>query len=134
MTTALDGLRVVDFSWGMPGAITTMVLADNGADVVKIEPPAGDPERAHPAFAQWHRGKRSRALDLATEDGVAEARDMALGADVLVQNWRPGVAERFKLGYDDLATDNHGLIYCAITGFGPRGPLSAAKGYEAIVG
>ena len=134
MTAALDGLGVLDFSWGLAGAMTTMVLADNGADVVKIEPPGGDPQRDQPAFAQWHRGKRSVVIDLATPDGRRRARDLAAGADVLVQSWRPGVAERLGLGYTSLAIDNPSLVYCDITGFGPRGPFSRIKGYEAIVG
>src|SRR4051795_7627075 len=98
MTTALDGLQVLDFSWGMPGALATMVLGDNGADVIKVEPPGGDPQRQMPAFAQWHRGKRSVVLDLKDADENARARELAAAADVLVQSWRPGVAERLGLG------------------------------------
>ncbi|HEY3941950.1 MAG TPA: CoA transferase [Acidimicrobiales bacterium] len=133
MTTALSGLRVLDFSWGLAGAITTMVLADNGADVLKVEPPTGDPQRAMPAFAQWHRGKRSLVVDLKTEAGQDDARRLAAEADVLVQSWRPGVAERLGLGYEQLVPSCPGLVYCSITGFGPRGPLAGVRGYEAVV-
>jgi len=133
MTTALDGLRVLDFTWGLPGAIATMVLADNGADVIKIEPPGGDPQRSMPAFAQWHRGKRSVVVDLKDDGGRARARALAAEADVLLQSWRPGVAERLGFGYADLAPANAGLVYCAITGFGPKGPLAGVRGYEAVV-
>jgi crotonobetainyl-CoA:carnitine CoA-transferase CaiB-like acyl-CoA transferase len=133
MTTALDGLQVLDFTWGLPGAIATMVLGDNGAEVIKVEPPGGDPQREMPAFAQWHRGKRSVVLDLKRADGKARARELAITADVLVQSWRPGVADRLGLGYAALAGDNSSLVHCSITGFGPRGPYSALRGYDGIV-
>jgi crotonobetainyl-CoA:carnitine CoA-transferase CaiB-like acyl-CoA transferase len=133
MTTALDGLRVLDFSWGLPGAITTMVLADNGADVIKVEPPEGDPQRSMSAFAQWHRGKRAIGVDLKDDVGRTRALELAAHADVLVQSWRPSVAEHLGLGYDDLAGQHPGLVYCAITGFGPLGPLAHLKGYDAVV-
>ncbi len=134
MTAALEGIRVLDFSWGLAGAITTMVLSDNGAEVIKVEPPGGDPQRAMPAFAQWHRGKKSVVVDLKTADGRDQARRLAGDADVLVQAWRPDVAARLGLGYDDLTPSHPGLVYCAITGFGPKGPLAHLKGYEAVVG
>jgi crotonobetainyl-CoA:carnitine CoA-transferase CaiB-like acyl-CoA transferase len=134
MATALEGLRVLDFSWGLSGALCTMVLADNGADVIKVEPPEGDPQRSMPSFAQWHRGKRGIVADLKTEPGLTKARGLAAECDVLVQSWRPGVAERLGLGYEDLAAANRGLVYCAITGFGPRGPLANLRGYDAVVG
>src|SRR6266508_1300816 len=133
MTAALEGLRALDFSWGLSGALTTMVLCDNGAEVIKVEPPGGDPQRAMPAFLMWHRGKQSAVLDLKTPAGGERARRLAGEADVLVQSWRPGVAERLGLGYEALADANPGLIYCAITGFGPRGPFAHLKGYEGIV-
>jgi crotonobetainyl-CoA:carnitine CoA-transferase CaiB-like acyl-CoA transferase len=133
MTTALEGLQVLDFTWGLPGAIATMVLGDNGADVIKVEPPGGDPQRDMPAFAQWHRGKRSVVLDLKHDDDRARARELALTADVLVQSWRPGVAERLGLDYAALAGDNPGLVHCSITGFGPHGPAASLRGYDGIV-
>jgi crotonobetainyl-CoA:carnitine CoA-transferase CaiB-like acyl-CoA transferase len=134
MTTALEGLRVLDFSWGLPGSLCTMVLADNGADVIKVEPPEGDPQRSMPSFAQWHRGKRGIVADLRSEAGLTRALELAAEADVLVQSWRPGVAERLGLGYEGLAAANAGLVYCAITGFGPHGPLADLRGYDAVVG
>jgi crotonobetainyl-CoA:carnitine CoA-transferase CaiB-like acyl-CoA transferase len=133
MTTALDGVRVLDLSWGLPGAVTTMVLADNGADVIKVEPPWGDPQRSMPSFAQWHRGKRSMVADLTDEAGRRRVRQLAARSDVLVRSWRPGVAERLGLAYGDLAPDNPALVYCAITGFGPKGPLAGLRGYDAVV-
>jgi crotonobetainyl-CoA:carnitine CoA-transferase CaiB-like acyl-CoA transferase len=134
MSGALDGVRVLDFSWGLAGAVATMVMCDNGAEVVKVEPPSGDPQRVVPAFAQWHRGKKSVAADLRTDDGRRQAGELADAADVVVLSFRPGVAETFGLGYAELSGRNPGLIYCAITGFGPKGRYANVKGYEAIVG
>jgi len=134
VSAVLDGLRVVDLSWGLAGAITTMVLADNGADVIKVEPRSGDPQRVEPAFAQWHRGKRSVVLDLKATEARRRVQELADGADVVVTGWRPGVAGRLGLGYEELAARNPGLVYCEITGFGPQGPWKGLKGYEAVVG
>ena len=130
---ACDGIRVLDFSRGMGGAIATMMLADNGADVIKIEPPGGAPERQQPAFLQWGRGKRSVALDLKTSKGVDAARKLAATADVLLENFRPGVADRIGIGYEALSKENPRLVYCSITGFGPKGPYRDVKGYDSIV-
>ena len=134
MAGALDGIRVVDLSWGLAGAVATMVMCDNGAEVVKLEPPGGDPQRALPAFAQWHRGKKSAVADLASDAGRRDAMSLAAEADVLVQSFRPGVAEGFGLGYEDLSMVNPRLVYCSITGFGPKGPYAHVKGYEQVVG
>jgi crotonobetainyl-CoA:carnitine CoA-transferase CaiB-like acyl-CoA transferase len=133
MAAALEGLRVLDLTTGLSGSIATMTLGDNGAEVIKVEPPAGDPGRSMPAFAQWNRAKLSVAVDLKTDAGQARVRALAAGADVLVASWRPGVAERLGLGYDDLAALNPGLVYCAITGFGPAGPLAGVRGYDGVV-
>ena len=130
---ACDGIRVLDFSRGMGGAIATMMLADNGADVIKIEPPGGAPERQMPAFLQWGRGKRSVVLDLKTSEGVEAARKLAATADVALENFRPGVADRIGIGYGELSKENPGLVYCSITGFGPKGPYRDIKGYDSIV-
>jgi crotonobetainyl-CoA:carnitine CoA-transferase CaiB-like acyl-CoA transferase len=134
MAGALDEIRVLDLSWGLAGAVTTMVLCDNGADVVKVEPPGGDPQRDVPAFAQWHRGKKSVVADLSSEKGRGAARGLALEADVLVHSLRPGKAASYSLGYDELAASNPRLVYCSITGFGPNGPYAHVKGYEQVVG
>jgi crotonobetainyl-CoA:carnitine CoA-transferase CaiB-like acyl-CoA transferase len=130
---ALAGVRVLEWSGGLAGALTGMVLSDNGAEVVKVEPPDGDSLRRVPAYAMWHRGKQGVIADLATADGRDRVRDLALGADVMIQDWRPGVAERRGLAYDRLAAENPRLVVCTITGFGPRGPWAHLKGYEAVV-
>ena len=133
MTAALEGLRVVDLSWGFAGAITSLVLADFGANVLKLEPPGGDGLRSQPAHALWNRGKKSIVVDLRSEGGRARARALAARADVLIETFRPGVAERLGLGYDGLALANPGLVHTSITGFGPRGPHAHLKAYDGIV-
>jgi crotonobetainyl-CoA:carnitine CoA-transferase CaiB-like acyl-CoA transferase len=130
---ALGGLTVVDLSWGLAGALASLVLADFGAEVVRVEPPGGDVLRKHPAFPFWGRGKKSAVLDLGSEGGRREARQLAERADVLLVGFRPGAAERLGLGYAELAMVNPGLIYTSITGFGTRGPYAHVQGYEGVV-
>jgi crotonobetainyl-CoA:carnitine CoA-transferase CaiB-like acyl-CoA transferase len=129
---ALDGLRVVDFSWWMAGPLATMVLADNGAEVIKVEPPAGDPARTLPAFQTWNRGKQSVVLDLKTDGDREVARKLIVDADVVVTSFRPGVAERLGIGYADVRALSPRAVYAAITGYGEDGPRSTLKGYEAL--
>ncbi|MEE9285343.1 MAG: CoA transferase [Dehalococcoidia bacterium] len=133
MPNPCEGLRIVDFTHSYPGALATMVLADSGAEVIKVEPPGGDPTRRHYASVMWHRGKKSAVLDLKTEGGRADARRLASQADVVIESFRPGVADRLGIGYDALAQSNPGLVYCSITGFGPNGPLAGVRAYEGIV-
>jgi len=130
---ALAGVRVLDLSRHFAGALTTMVLCDNGADVMMVEPPTGSPLRREPSFAMWARGKRSVLADVREPAGLTRVRELARDADVLVRDWRPGVAARLGLSHTSLSKDNPGLVSCAITGFGPVGPLAALKGYEAVV-
>jgi len=130
---ACEGLRVLDFSTWMAGPLATMILADNGAEVIKVEPPDGDPARAMPAFQAWNRGKKSVALDLKSEDGQQRAFDLAREADVIVTSFRPGVAERLGLDYVKVRKKNKRAVYASITGYGGEGPLSHLKGYEALV-
>ena len=133
MPRPCESLRVIDFSQSHPGALAAMVLADAGAEVIKIEPPSGDPTRSHYASLMWHRGKKSVILDLKTDEGLANARRLATTADIAIESFRPGVAHRLGVGYQTLAKDNPGLIYCSISGFGSQGPLAKIKGYEGIV-
>ena len=102
MGGALDGLRAVDFSNTLTGAHISQLLADFGADVVLVEPPGGNQLRAQPAWPFWARGKRSVVLDLKNDDDASAAHALATQADVVVETWRPGVAERLGLAYDDL--------------------------------
>ena len=130
---ALAGLRVLDFTSGFAGAIATMVLSDNGAEVIKVEPPRGDVTRAQPAHVMWHRGKKSVVLDLKRPEASATAVALAREADVVVESMRPGVADRLGIGQEALRAVNPGLVYCSITGFGSRGPDRFIKGYEGSV-
>ncbi len=133
MPQVFEGLRVIDFSSGMAGSIATMVMADNGAEVVKVEPPTGDPFRSLPAWRQWHRGTKGVVLDLQTEVGVEQAQRLAASGDVIVQSFRPGVPDGLGIGYETLSASNPGLIYCSITGFGQKGPYANYKDYDALV-
>lgn len=133
MTTACAGLTVLDFSQGMAGALATMILADNGAEVTKVEPPEGDRSRAEPGFLMWNRGKQSVVLDLDRAEDRGVAGQLARDADVVVESFRPGVADRLGIGYSVLAAASPRLIYCSISGFGPNGPDRDLQGYEAVV-
>ncbi|MDE2932435.1 MAG: CoA transferase [Chloroflexota bacterium] len=133
MPELLDDLRVLDLSEGPIGGITTMVLADFGADVVKVERPGGDPWRAVANAPMWLRGKRSAVLDLKTDDGRESLARLAEGADVVVMSGRPGKAKELGADYETLSAINPALVYCAITGFGPEGPYAGYPGYEAVV-
>lgn len=138
----LTGVRVADFSRVLAGPYATMMLADFGADVIKIESPAGDDTRAwrppvddageSTYFGAVNRNKRSVVCDLATPDGLATARRLASTADVVVENFRPGVMERFGLDERALRETNPRLVFCSITGFG-RDAGAALPGYDLLV-
>ena len=140
---ALDGLRVVDLSRVLAGPLCTQMLADHGADVVKVEPPAGDETRTFGPpfdasgdaayFSAVNRGKRSIALDLSKPEGRAIVERLLADADVLVENFLPGTMERWGLGYAALAERHPRLVYCSISGFGDDGPLGGLPGYDAVL-
>ena len=127
------GLRVVDLSTTLTSATVSGFLADFGADVVAVEPPGGSPLRTQPAFPFWGRGKRSIALDLPRPPTPRWRGRSRRGADVVIETFRPGVVERFGLGYDDLAPVNPRLVYASVTAFGRTGELADVKGYEGLV-
>ncbi len=133
MAGVLQGLKVLDLSWGIPGPVASMLLADNGAEVTKIEPPGGDPFRALHGYKVWNRGKRSAVLDLKT----AEDRDRVLAlvktADVLIESYSPGVTKELGIDYDTLAEINPRLIYCSITGYGDSGKHADRPAIDALV-
>jgi len=124
---------VVDLSVTLTGAHATQLFADFGAEVVMVEPPGGSPLRGQPAFPFWARGKSSIELDLKDAKDAEVARGLAANADVVVETWRPGVAERLGLGYEQLREANPRLVYGSVTGFGRSGPLSQVAGYEGVV-
>ena len=133
MTQLFDGITVLDFSQGMAGSVATMVMSDFGAEVIKVEPPGGDPYRAQPASLLWNRGKKSVVLDLETEADRKQARALARSADAVVESFVPGDAAAFGVDYETLKADNPGLVYTSITAFGDSGPYARYRPYEAIV-
>jgi crotonobetainyl-CoA:carnitine CoA-transferase CaiB-like acyl-CoA transferase len=142
VTGPLAGLRVLDFTWFLAGPYATMILADLGADVVKVESPGrGDPSRqAGPFiaglsayFLSINRGKRSVVLDLKTEAGRAQAAQLAARADVLVENFVPGTMARWGLDYAALESAIPRLIYVSCTGFGQSGPRAPQPAFDLIV-
>jgi formyl-CoA transferase len=137
---ALAGIRVLDVTQVMAGPFCGMILADLGADVVKVEPPAGDSTRQmpgavgtdSPSFNAVNRGKRSIVLDLKTREGRDACVRLARSTDILIENYRPGVMEALGLGYDALAQIHPGLIYASISGYGQTGPDHARGGFDLI--
>ena len=124
MATALEGLRVLELGSGAAAGIAGMVLAESGAEVVKIESPEGDRDRDRPGFAVWHRAKKSATLDLADAGDRDRFLDLARAADGVVEALRPSVAERLGVDYNTLHRLNDQLVYASITGFGEAGPLA----------
>ena len=134
----LAGVRVLDFSHVIAGPLATFYLAQMGADVVKIEKPAGGDvlrrsERGPSAFLSLNGGKRCVALDFRTEEGRAEILAMARDADVFVDNFRPGSLERHGLGYEAIRAVNPRIVYCSISGFGRTGPWADRPAYDHVV-
>jgi crotonobetainyl-CoA:carnitine CoA-transferase CaiB-like acyl-CoA transferase len=139
----LAGVRVLDLTRHMTGPYATVMLSDFGADVIKVESvPFGDPSRRTGTafqdgesglFLIWNRGKRSIAVDMRTPDGVAAVKRLAKSCDVLIENYRPGVADKIGLGYDELSKVNPGLIHVSISAFGASGPRSLDPGTDPVV-
>jgi CoA:oxalate CoA-transferase len=139
---ALDGVRVLDFTAVMAGPYCTRLLADVGADVIKVEAPEGDMIRPPPGpfagwrsayFGQLNAGKRSLVLDLKKPEALEVARALARCSDVVVENFRPGVMRRLGLGYETLSAENPRLIYCSISGYGQSGPAADKPAYAPII-
>jgi crotonobetainyl-CoA:carnitine CoA-transferase CaiB-like acyl-CoA transferase len=132
MAGVFDGLRVLDASWGIAGPMTTMLLADNGARVTRIESPRADPVPPHTASRVWNRGKRRATLDLHTDEGRDTFRALAAAADVVVESFPPGATTRLGIDHAILAAANPRLITCSITGY-TRGHDRDRPGYDALV-
>jgi crotonobetainyl-CoA:carnitine CoA-transferase CaiB-like acyl-CoA transferase len=138
--TLLDGIVVLDTTQVMAGPYCAMLLADMGARVIKVEPPAGDSTRSmagargsdSPAFNAVNRGKHGIVLDLNQEKGRAVFKRLARLSDILVENYRPGVMAKFGLDYEGLRTENARLIYASISGHGQSGPWSSKGGFDLI--
>jgi crotonobetainyl-CoA:carnitine CoA-transferase CaiB-like acyl-CoA transferase len=141
MTSALDRVRVLDFTTTIAGPHCTRLLADLGAEVVKIEAPDGDMMRTRPpmrsgastSFGQLNAGKKSLALDLKSPAAVEAVRRLVITADVVVENFRPGVMRRFGLDYDALKPIKPDLVYCAISGYGQTGPSAELPAYAPVI-
>src|ERR1044072_6504324 len=126
------GLRVLDFGQGIASPYCAMLLGVYGAEIIKVEPPEGDwsrflgtPYGSHPTLsAGFNRGKRSHCLDMKKKDAIELARRLAGDCDVLIEGFRPGVADRLGIGYEELARVNPGLIYLSVSGFGQSGPYA----------
>jgi crotonobetainyl-CoA:carnitine CoA-transferase CaiB-like acyl-CoA transferase len=135
---ALAGIRVLEFANYVSGPYAGMLLADLGAEIIKIESDKGDPFRGwgridySPTFGSVNRNKKSVVLDLKSPEGAAAARALARQSDVVIENFRAGAMDRLGLGYDALAADNPKLIYCSITGFGNTGPYANRPGYDTV--
>ena len=133
MAGALEHIRVIDFGQYISGPLAGMLLADQGADVVRVDPPGG-PRWETPANSTWNRGKKSITLDLKQADDAAVARSIIQSADVVVENFRPGTMERLGLGSEEMTRANPSLVYCSIPGFASDDPRAAMPAYEGVVG
>ena len=145
MSTPLSGHRVVDLTRLLPGPACTRMLAEWGAEVIKIEPPEGDyanrlglspdapPEQIAPLYSIVNRGKSFERLDLKSDSGRARLLALVADSDVLVEGFRPGVMARLGLDYVALREHNAALVYCAITGYGSSGPWRCGRGMTSII-
>src|ERR1700742_2406742 len=142
--SGLGPLRILDFSRVLAGPLTTMLLADFGAEVTKVERPGGGDEtrsRGPPYdergeatyFQSVNRNKESVVIDMSSEEGLADLRCRAREADVLVENFRPGLMASKGLDYETLRAENPRLVYCSVTGFGGRGPGGELPGYDLLI-
>jgi crotonobetainyl-CoA:carnitine CoA-transferase CaiB-like acyl-CoA transferase len=133
MAGVWDGIDVLDLSWGVAGPIASMMLADNGARVTKVEPPAGDPFRGLSGYRVWGRGKRSAVLDLHDRAERDHFLALAAVADVVIESFSPGTTTRLGIDYDTLTATNSRLVYCSITGYGTDTPDADRPAYDALV-
>src|SRR6267378_3275122 len=140
MNSALDGVRVVDFTTTIAGPHCTRLLADLGAEVIKLEAPEGDMMRSRPplrngastSFGQLNTGKKSVILDLKRPEALEIVQRLVATADVVVENFRPGVMQRFGLDYPALKAVKPDLVYCAISGYGQTGPSAELPAYAPV--
>jgi len=141
----LDGIRVLDFTTAMAGPDASMLLADFGAEVIKVEPPEGESSRrwgiarfgaggdSSGLFAALNRNKASITVDLKSQEGAAAIRRLASEADVVIESFKPGVAERLGVGYAELSALRPEIVYCSVSGFGQTGPLREQPGYDQLL-
>ncbi|HSO95946.1 MAG TPA: CoA transferase [Acidimicrobiia bacterium] len=133
MPGALEGLRVLDLTWGAAGALGVLLVAEQGADTIKVEPPGGDPFRRYDGYKVWTRSRRAVQVDLKSDAGRAAFLRLVETADVVVESFRPGVADRLGVGFGACAAVNPRLVYCSVPGW-PEGHRNADRpGYDALV-
>ena len=142
MSAALEGLRVIDLTAYLSGPFCAQILGDQGADVVKIErPEIGDDTRGMPPFVDgesapfmlWNRNKRSVVLDFKSAEGLDACKRLIADADVVIENFKPGVADKLGLGFEELRVAHPRLIYCSVSGFGQTGPYRSRGGFDLIM-
>jgi len=142
MESALSGIKIIDLSRVLAGPFSTMILADLGAEVIKVESPSGDDTRSWgPPFKQGvsayylcaNRNKKSVTIDLKTESGIDQIKQLIKDADVVINNFKTGTMKKFGLDYEALAAINPQIVYCSITGFGETGPYKHLPGYDFII-
>ena len=133
MAGALDGVRILDLTWGSAGPPGVLLLAEQGADVIKVEPPAGDPFRGYPGYKVWTRSRRSVRCDLKADAGREAFLALAATADVVVESFRPGVLDGLGIGWEALHHANPRLVLCSVPAY-PAGHRSAGRpGHDALV-
>lgn len=133
MGEVLEGFRVLDFGHYIPGPYTGMLLAEQGADVIKVEPPDGDPYRSEPGFRVLNRSKKGLVLDLKQIKCREVAQRLAAESDVIIENFSPGVADSLGIGYETIHRINPRAVYLSISGFGQKGPYRDRPGWDPIV-
>ena len=141
MPGAMDGVRILDLTTMVAGPVATMMLADQGADVIKVESPHGDLMRhfsrgrngMNPGFLSCNRNKRSLAVDLKSADGLEILKRLIATAQVLVHNFRPGIAERIGLGEEAVRAIRRDIVYVSITGYGTKGPYAGQRAYDPVI-
>jgi len=133
MAGVLDKIRVLDLSWGIAGPMTGMLMADHGAEVIKIEPPGGDPYRGQLGYKVWQRGKKSAVLDLKNAGDKAAFLALVKTADVLIESYTPGVTDKLGISHAALSELNPRLVYCSITGYGRNNKHSHRPAYDGLV-
>ena len=142
MSSALQGVKIIDLTQHLAGPFCTMLLADMGAEVIKVEPPWGDASRTSPQYPSIdgqnayfmfvNRNKRSVVLDLKSQEGVGVLMKLVQGSDVVIENFRPGVMDRLGIGYENLKEVNPGIVYASISGFGQDSPYVKRPSFDII--
>ncbi len=133
MPSVLDGVRVIDLSWGVAGPVAGMLLGDHGADIIKVEPPGGDPFRGSPGYDVWQRGRRSLELDLRSQGPRQTLLGLVDTADVVLESFGPGTARRLGADAETLLRRNPSLVHCTISAYGPLPDAQERPGLEALV-